>query len=160
LLSRVRLLWPPWDATHQASPSSTIFQSLPKLMSTETVMSINHLILGCPLLLLPSIFPNIRVFSNQLALHIRWPKYQSFNISPSNEYPGFISFRIDSLTLGLISLLSERLSRLFSSATVPKHQVFSAQPSLWSNSHTHTWLLEKPYFDYMDICWQSDVSAF
>ena len=69
-------------------------------------MSINHLILGCPLLLLPSIFPNIRVFSNQLALHIRWPKYQSFNISPSNEYPGFISFRIDSLTLGLISLLS------------------------------------------------------
>ena len=65
-------------------------------------------------------------------------KYWSFSISPSNEYPGFISFRIDSLTLGLISLLSERLSRLFSSATVPKHQVFSAQPSLWSNSHTHT----------------------
>ena len=79
----------------QSVGSSHQVANLPKLVSTETVMASNHLILGCPLLLLPSIFPNIRVFSNQLALHIRWPKYQSFNVSSSNEYSGFISFRID-----------------------------------------------------------------
>ena len=83
-------------AVHQASLSS-ISQSLLKLMSTESVMPFNHLILCCPLLLLPSIFPSIRVFSNESALHIRWPKYQSFSfsISPSNENSGLISFRID-----------------------------------------------------------------
>ena len=87
----------PWTAAHQASLSITNSHSLSKLMSIESVMPSNHLILCRPLLLLPSIFPNIRVFSNQSALRIRWPKYWSFsfNISPSNEHPGLISFRMD-----------------------------------------------------------------
>ena len=100
-LSRV---WPfatPWTAAHQASLSITNSWSLPKPMSIESVMPSNHLILCRPLLLLPSIFPSIRVFSNESALHIRWPKYwsSSFNISPSNEHPGLISFRMDWLAL-------------------------------------------------------------
>ena len=85
----------PWTAAHQASLSFTISQSLLKLMSTESVMLFNHLILCRPLLLLSSIFPTIRVFSNESALCIQWPKYCSFRISPSNEYSGLISFRID-----------------------------------------------------------------
>ena len=80
----------------QASLSITISRSLPKFMSIELVMPSNHLILCRPLLLLPSVFPSIRVFSNESALHIRWPKLFSFNISPSNEYSGLISFRMDS----------------------------------------------------------------
>ena len=94
LLSRVRLFATPWTA---ASLSITNSQSLPKLMSIELVMPSNHLILCHPLLLLPSIFPSIRVFSNESALRIRWPKYLSFSlsISPSNEYSGLISFRMD-----------------------------------------------------------------
>ena len=96
-LSRVQLLATPWTTAHQASLSITNSQSLPKLMSTESVMPSNHLILCHPLFLLPSIFPSIRVFSNESALHIRWQKYQSFsfNIRPSNEHPGLISFRMD-----------------------------------------------------------------
>ena len=91
----------PWIAACQASLSITNSQSLPKLMSTESVMPPNHFTLCHPLLLLPSIFPNIRVFSNEIALHIRWPKYWtfSFNISPSNEHPGLISFKMDWLDL-------------------------------------------------------------
>ena len=90
----------PWTAARQASLSITNW-SLHKLMPIEAVMPSNHLILCCPLLLLPSIFPSIRVFSNESALHIRWPKYWSFsfNISPSNEYSGLISFRMDCLDL-------------------------------------------------------------
>ena len=90
-----------WTAACQASLSITNFQSLLKLMSIESVMPFNHLILCCPLLLLPSIFPTIRVFSNESVLHIRWPKYWSFNISisPSSEYSGLISFRMDWLDL-------------------------------------------------------------
>ena len=103
-LSRVRLFATPWTAAGQDSPSImsiTNFQSLPKLMSIESVMPSNHLILCHPLLLLTSIFSSIRVFSNELALCIRWPKYWSFsfNISPSNEHPGLISFRMDWLDL-------------------------------------------------------------
>ena len=100
-LSRVQLLATPWTAARQASLSITNSQSVPKLMSIESVMPSNHLILCRPLLLLPSIFPNIRVFSNESALHIKWPKYWSFNfnISPPNEYPGLISFRMDWLDL-------------------------------------------------------------
>ena len=100
-LSCVRLFVTPWTAACQVSLSITNSQSLLKLMSIESVMPSNHLILCCPLLLLPSIFPSIRVFSNELALHIRWPKYWSFsfNISPSNEHPGLIFFRIDWLDL-------------------------------------------------------------
>ena len=91
----------PWTAARQASLSITNCQTLPKLMSIESVIPPNHLILCHPLLLLPSIFPSITVFSNELALHIRWPKYWnfSFNISPSNEYLGLISFRMDWLDL-------------------------------------------------------------
>ena len=99
--SHVRLFATPWIAAHQASLSITNSQSLLKLMSIESVMPFNHLILCCPLLLLPSIFPSIKVFSNGSVLYIRWPKYWSFSfsISPSNEYSGLISFRMDWLDL-------------------------------------------------------------
>ena len=122
LLSRVLLFAVPRTAAHQASLSFTISQSLLKHRSIESMMPSNHLILCCPLLLLPSIFPSIRVFSNELALHIRWPEYWSFSfsISPSNEYSVLVSFRID----GFISFLSKGLSRVFSRTTVRKHQFF------------------------------------
>ena len=124
------------DCRSQASLSITISRSLLKLMSIESVMQCNHLILCCHLLLLPSIFPSIRIFSNKLVFHIRWPKYWSFsfNISPSNEHPGLISFRMDCLDL----LATKGLSRVFSKTTVQMHQFFGTQPSLWSNSYTHT----------------------
>ena len=101
LLSRVRLFATPWSAARQASLSVTNSQSLLKLMSIELVMPSNHLILCHPLLLLPSIFPSIKVFSNESALHIRWPKYWSFsfNICPFNEHSGLIFFRMDWLDL-------------------------------------------------------------
>ena len=101
LLSHVQLFATPWTAAHQASLSITNSQSLLKLMSMELVMPSNHLILCHPLLLLPSVFPSIRVFSNRSVLCIRWPKYWSFNfsISPSNEYSGLIFFRRDLLDL-------------------------------------------------------------
>ena len=142
LLSNVQLFGTPWTAARQASQSFTISQSLLKLMSIESVMPSNHLIFCRSLLLLPSVFPSIRVFSTESAACTRWPKYWSFsfNISPSNQYSGLISFRMDWLDL----LESKGLSRVFSSTTVQKHQFFSAQLSLWSNSHIHTWLLEKP----------------
>ena len=100
LLSRVRLFATPWTAAHQASLSLTKSWSLPKLMSIELMIQSNHLILCHPLLLLPSVFPIIRDFSNELALRIRWPKYWSFNFSiiPSKEHPGLI-FRMDWLDL-------------------------------------------------------------
>jgi len=96
-LSHVLLIVIPWTAAHQASLSFTVSWSLLKLMSIESMMPSNHLILCRPLLLLPSIFPSIKVFSNESALYIRWPKYWSFSfsISPSNEYTGLISFRVD-----------------------------------------------------------------
>ena len=106
LLSCVQLFATPWTATPQASLYFALSRSLLKLLSFELVMASNHLILCCPLLFLPSIFPSIRVFSNESAFHIRWPKYWSFSfsISPSNEYPGLISFRIDWQQLGMHSL--------------------------------------------------------
>ena len=94
-LSRVQLFVIPWTAALQASLSITNSQSSPKLMSIDSVMLSNHLILCHPILLLPSIFPNIRVLSNESALHTGWPKYWSFSISPSSDYSGLISFRID-----------------------------------------------------------------
>ena len=96
-LSRVQLFATPWTAAHQASLSITNFQSLLKLMFIESVMPSNYLILCCPLLLLPSIFPSIRVFSNESALRIRWPKYWSFtfSISPSNEYSSYWCIQIN-----------------------------------------------------------------
>ena len=122
-------------AARQAFPSITNSRSSLNPMSIELVMPSNHRILCHPLLLPPSIFPNIRVFSNESALHIRWPKYWSFSfsISPSNEYSEQIFFRIDWLILQ-----SKGLSRVFSNTTVQKHQFFNTQLSLWSNSHIHT----------------------
>ena len=139
-LSRVWLFATPWTA-RQASLSITNSWSLPKLLSIKSVMPSNHLILCRPLLLPPSIFPSIRVFSNESVLHLRWSKYWSFNfnIRTSNEYSGLISLA----WTGWISLQSKGLSRVFSNITIQKHQFFSSQPSLWSNSHFHTWLLEK-----------------
>ena len=105
-LSHVRLFATPWTAAHQASLSITNSRSSPKLMSIESMTPSNHLILCRPLLLLPSIFPNIRVFSDESALHIRWLKYWSFSlsISPSSEHPGLISFRMDWLALLAVPL--------------------------------------------------------
>ena len=120
----------------QASLSNTSFRSLPKLMSVESVMLSSHLFLCRPLLLLPSIFPNIRVFSNESALCFRWPKYWSFsfNISLSNEHSELISLG----WTGWVSLQSKGLSRIFSNTTVQKHQFFGTQLSSHSNSHIHT----------------------
>ena len=141
LLHHVQIFVTPWTAARQASLSITNSWSPPKPMSIVSVMPSNHLILCCLLFLPPSIFPSIRVFSSESVL-FRWPKCWSlsFNISPSNEHSGLISFRIDWLDLHAV----QGLSRVFSSTTVQKHQFFSAQLSLWSNSHIHTWLLEKP----------------
>ena len=141
-LSHVWLFVTPWISARQASLSITNSQSLLKLMSIESVMPSNHLILCCPFLLTPSIFPSIRVFSNESALHIRWPNIRvsvSASVLPMNIQDWFLW----GLT-GLISLQSKRLSRVFSNTTVQKHQFFSAQLSSQSNSHIHTWLLEKP----------------
>ena len=140
LLSRVWLFVSPWTVAPQAPLSSTKFQSLLKFMSIKSVMISNHLILCCSLLVLPSIFPSIRVLSSESALCIRWPKYWSFNFSISlfNEFSGWFPLGLT----GLISLQSEGLSRVFSSTTVQKHQFFCTQLSSQSNSHIHTWLLE------------------
>ena len=148
----------PWTAAHQASLSSTSSQNLLKLMSTELMMLFNHVILCHPLLLLPLIFPSIRVLSNESALRIRWPKHWSFSfsISPSNEYSGLISFRIDCW----ISLQSKGLSRVLSNTTVQKHQLlvlsFLIDPAL--TSIHDCW--KNHSLEYTDLWWQSDVSAF
>ena len=141
-LSHVWLFATPWTAARQASLSITNSWSLFRLMSIESVMPSNHLILFWPLLLSPSIFPSIRVFSNESVLHIRWPKDWSFRFSliPSNKYLGLISFRIDWFDLLAVQGTLKSLLQ----HTVQKHQFFSIQLSLWSNSHTHTWLQEKP----------------
>ena len=126
----------PWTAARQASLSFTISQTLLKLMSIESIMPSDHLILFHPLFLLPSIFPSIRVFSNESALCIRWPKFWnfSFRISLPNEHLGLISFRIDLLDLLAIQGTLKSLLQHHSM----KHQYFSPQLSLWSNSHIHT----------------------
>ena len=133
LLRHVQLCVTPWTAAHWASLSFTISWSLLKLKPIELAMLSNNLILCHSLFLLPSIFPRIRVFLNKSALCIRCPEYWSFSfsISLSNELSGLISFRFT----GLISL-SKGFSRVFSSTKVQKHQLFSAQLSLWSNCHT------------------------
>ena len=135
-----------WSHGLRASLSITNSRSLLKLMSIESVMPSYHLILCHPLLLPPSFFPSIRVFANESVLHIRWPKYWSFNfsfsISPSNEYSGLISFRMDWLDLLAVQ---GTLKRVFFNTTVQKHQFFSAQLSSQSNSHIHTWPLVSHY---------------
>ena len=133
LCSRVWLFETPGTTACQASLSITHSWSLLKLMSIESTMPSNHLILCCPLLLLPSIFPSIRVFSNDSILHIRWPKYWSFsfNISPSNKHSGLISFRVDWFDL----LAVQGLSRVFSNTTVQTHQFFCAAFFIVQLSH-------------------------
>ena len=127
----------PHGPQHTRLPCPYISQILLKLTSTESVMPSNHLILCRPFLLLPSIFPSIRVFSKESAICIRWPDYWyfSFSICPSNKYsyPGLISFTIDQFDL----LQSRELSRVFSNTTFRKHQFFSSQTSLWSESHMY-----------------------
>ena len=142
LLSRTWLFATPCTATHQASLSNTNSWSLLKLKSIYSVMSSNYLILSCTLLLLPPIFPSIKVFSNESVLHIRWPKYWSFSFR--SVLPMNIQDWLPLGGTGSISLQSKGLSRVFSNTTVQKHQYFGAQPSSQSSSHIHTWLLEKP----------------
>ena len=141
LLSRVRLFGIPWITARQTSLSITNSRTSPRLTSIQSVMPSSHLILCHPLLLLPPTHPSIKVFSNESTLHKRWPKYWSFSFSiiPSKEIPGLNSFRMDWLDL----LAVKGLSRVFSNTTIQKHQFFGAQPSSQSNSHIHTWLLEK-----------------
>ena len=134
LLSRVRLFSTPWTAAHQASLSFTISWSLLKVMSIESVMPSNHLILYHPLLLLPSIFPSIRVCSHESALSIRWPKFWSFSISPSNEYSGLISFRNDRFDLLAVPGTLKSLPQHHSS----KSSVLQRSVFLWSSSHIRT----------------------
>ena len=138
----VQLFATPWTTACQASVYITNSRSLPKLMSIESVMPSNHLILCHPLFLPSSIFPSIRVFFNESTLPMSWPKYWSFSlsISPSNEHQGQICFG----WIGWISLQSKGLSSDFSNTTVQNHQFFGAQFSLWSNSHIYTWPLEEP----------------
>ena len=136
LLSCVQLFATPWTAACQASLSITNSQNLLKLNFIVSVMPSNHLILCHPLLLLPLISPSIRVFSNESVLCIRWPKYWSFsfNMSPSNEYLGLISFRIDCFDLFAVQVTLKSLLQHHSS----KHQFFSTKLSLRSNPHIHT----------------------
>ena len=153
LLSRVWLLATPWTAAHQASLSITNFWSLPKLMPS------NHLILSCPLLLLPSISPSIRVFSNESALRIRWPKFWNFcfNISPSNEHPGLISFRMDWLyLLAVQGTLKSLLQHHSSKASILWCSAFF----IIQLSHPYMTSGKTITLTKMDLCWQSNVSAF
>ena len=131
-LSRIRLFAIPWITARQAYLSITNSRSLLKLMSIELAMPSSHLILCHPLLLLPTMLPSIRVFSNESPLHLRWPKYWSFSscsLSPSNEHPGLISFRMDWLNLLAVQGTLKSLLQNHSSK---------------ANSHIHTWPLEKP----------------
>ena len=153
-LSCVWLFSTPWAAARQASLSFAVSWSLLRFMSIKLVMLSNHLILCHPFLLLLSIFPSIRVFSNELALH-RWPKYWSFRfkISPSNEYSRLISLRID--WFDLLAVSKSLLQHLNSKASILWWSAFfmvqlTSVHNYWKN---HS-------FDYVDLCWQSDISAF
>ena len=151
----VQLFATPWTAAHQISLSFTISQSLLKFMSVESVIPSNHLILCHPLLLLPLIFSSIRVFSNEPALSIRWPKYWSFSfsISASNEYSGLISFRIDWFDLVVQGTLTSLLQHHRINSSVCSLLYGSALTRICDYWKNHS-------FDYTDLCWQSDVTAF
>ena len=158
-LSRVRLFVTPWIAARQASLSITNSRSLLKLMSIELVMPSSHLILCCPLLLLPPIPPSIRVFSSESTLRMRLPKYWSFSfsISPSREHPGLISFRMNCLDLLVVQGTLKSLL-----------QNHSSKALIFQRSAFFTVQLSHPYvttgktipLDQTDLCWQSNVSAF
>ena len=158
LPSLARLFATPRIAACQASLSLTISQSLPKFMFTTSVMPSSHLILWCSLLLLPSIFSNTGDFSNESAVHIRWPKYWSFSfsLSPSKKYSELISLNTD----WLMSLLSSGLSGVFSRTTVQRHQFFSTLPSLQSSSQAVCYHWEEHSLNYTNLCQESNVSAF
>ena len=152
-LSRVQLFATPWTAACQASLSFTISWSLLKFMSIESVMLFNHLILCHSLFLLPSIFPSIRAFCNESALHIRWSQYWSFSISPSNEYSGLITFRIDWFDLLAVQ------GTLKSSPEAQFESVNSLRLSLL-NGPTLTSVHDYWRKHSFDFCRQSDVLAF
>ena len=139
-LSRVQLFATLWTTALQASLPFTISQSLLKLMSIESVMPSNHLLLCHPPLLLPSVFPNIRIFSNESALLIKQSEYWSFSISPSNEYSGLISLRIDWFDLLPVQGILRSLLQHHSS----KMSILQPSAFFLAHSQTHTWLLEKP----------------
>ena len=156
LLSHLRLLAIPWIPARQASLSITNSQNLLKFISIELVMPSNHLILCHLPLLPPSIFPSIRVFSNESVLHIRWSKYCSFSfsISPSNEHPGLISFRMDWLDhLPVQGTLKSLLQHHNSKASILQHLALFIVPTLTS-IHDH-W--KNHSLDQMDLCWQSNL---
>ena len=157
--SRVWLFATPCTAARQASLSITNSRSLHKLMSIESVVPSNHLILCYPLLLRPSIFPSIRVFSNESALPIRWLKYWSFsfNISPSNEHSGLISFRMDWFDLLAVRGTLKSLLQYHSSEASILHRSAFFMVQL---SHPYMINEKNHSSDYMDFCWQSDVFTF
>ena len=153
LPSHVWLFVNSWTISCQPSLSFTIFWSLLKVISIESMMPSNHLILCCPLLLLPSIFLSIRVFSNELALRIKWPKYWSFsfNIGPSSEYSGLISFRIDWLDCPAVQrTLRSLLQHHSSKASIFQHSLIYGPTliSIHDNLKNHS-------FDLIDLCWQT-----
>ena len=157
-LSHVWLYVTPWTAAQQTSLSFTISKRLLKLMSIVRMMPSSHLILCHPLLLLPSIFPSIRVFS---VSRLFTPRGQSIGASASTSVflmniQGWFPLELT----GLLSLLLKNLSKVFCSTTIRKAWFFGSQPPWASNSHIHTWLLENHSFNSMDLCWQSDLSAF
>ena len=159
LLSHVQLFVTPWTVAYQASLSFTISQSFLKLVSIESMMPSNHLILYHPLLFLPSIFPSIRIFSSESALCIRWPKYWSFSfgISPSNEYSGLISFGIHWFDLFAVQgTLKSLLQHHSLRASVLRCSAFF----MVQLSYLYITTGKTIIFDLMDLFWQSDVSAF
>ena len=158
MLSRVQFLVTPWTVACQVSLSLSISLSLHKVMSIDLVIPFNHIILCCPPLLLPSIFPSIRVFSSESFLHIRWPKYWSFsfNISPSTEYSGLISFRMDWFyLLAVQGILKSLFQHQFESinSLVLKLVYGSTLTSVHNYWKNHS-------CDCTEFCWQSDSSAF
>ena len=150
----------PWTAACQASVSFTAPQSVLRFMCIELVMLSNHLILCCPLLLLLSTFPSIRIFSDEPDLHIRWPKYWSFTISPSNEYSGLISFRMDWLDLTVQGTLKSLLQQHNLKASILWHSAFLLVQLSYLYMTTGKKKKKTRSFDYTDLCWQSDNSAF
>ena len=155
MLSCVQVFATPWTAAHQDSLSFTISQSLLKLMSIESVMPSSHLILYRPLLLLSSIFLSIRGFSNESALHIRWPKYGSFSfsISPSSEYPGLIFFEIDWFNLLAVQGTFRSLLQFESINSLVFLLLYGPVLRTVCDHWDHS-------LDYTGLCWQSNVSAF
>ena len=159
LLSHVQLFAIPWTAARQASLCFTISQSFLKLPSIESVMPSNHLSLCSPLLFLPPIFPSIRVFSNELALRIKWPKYWSFSliISPSNEYLELISFRINwFVLLAVQGTLKSLLQHQSSKASILQCSAFF----MVQLSHPYMTTGKNHSLAYKHLCWQSNISAF